>query len=312
MAATDRAREVSGATSGMTGVTLAGAATGARPRGTAWRRFRRNIPAMIGLAILVVLTLLGILAPLLTPHDPVQQDLSQALFTPSAENWLGTDHLGRDVLTRILFGTRITLFIGLAAVAIGMLIGIPLGVVSGYYGRWVDMGVQRLADTLFSFPAVLLALGLVAVLGVGLRNVIIAVGVSVVPIFIRLVRGQVLAVREEVYVEAAKALGGGDLRILARHVLANSWAPVIVQGTVSIGITILVAAGLGFLGLGVESPTPEWGTMLGDGRNYIYSHPHMTTFPGVVIFLAVLAFNLMGDGLRDALDPRLRTVEARQ
>ncbi len=281
------------------------------PRGAAWRRFRRNIPALIGLTILVIFTLLGTLAPVLTPHDPVQQNLSQALTTPSAEHWLGTDHLGRDVLTRILFGTRITLFIGLAAVGLGMLIGIPLGVVSGYYGRWVDMGVQRLADTLFSFPAVLLALGLVAVLGVGLRNVIIAVGVSVVPIFIRLVRGQVLSVREEVYVEAARALGGGDLRILSRHVLANSWAPVIVQGTVSIGITILVAAGLGFLGLGVESPTPEWGTMLGDGRNYIYSHPHMTTFPGVVIFLAVLAFNLMGDGLRDALDPRLRTLEAR-
>lgn len=282
------------------------------PRGAAWRRFRRNIPAMIGLAILVLLTILGILAPLITPHDPVQQNLAQALQTPSADNWLGTDHLGRDVLTRLLFGTRITLFIGLAAVAVGMLIGIPLGVVSGYYGRWVDMGVQRFADTLFSFPAVLLALGLVAVLGVGLRNVIIAVGVSVVPIFIRLVRGQVLAVREEVYVEAAKALGARDLRILLRHVLANSWAPVIVQATVSIGITILVAAGLGFLGLGVQSPTPEWGTMLGDGRNYIYSHPHMTTFPGVVIFLAVLAFNLMGDGLRDALDPRLRTLEARQ
>lgn len=297
---------------GESGVRGLGPASGARPRGAAWRRFRRNIPALIGLGILLLLTLLGILAPLLTPHDSVRQDLSIVLLTPSAEHWLGTDHLGRDVLTRILYGTRVTLFIGLAAVALGMLIGIPLGVVSGYYGRWVDLGVQRLADTLFSFPAVLLALGLVAVLGVGLRNVIIAVGVSVVPIFIRLVRGQVLAVREEVYVEAARALGAGDLRILTRHVLANSWAPVIVQGTVSIGITILVAAGLGFLGLGVESPTPEWGTMLGDGRNYIFSHPHMTTFPGVVIFLAVLAFNLMGDGLRDALDPRLRTVEARQ
>jgi ABC-type dipeptide/oligopeptide/nickel transport system permease subunit len=286
--------------------------TAPRTGGTPWRRFRRHVPGMLGLGILVVFILLAILAPLLTSHDPVRQDLAAALQTPSTEHWLGTDHLGRDVFTRILYGTRVTLFVGLAAVGVGLLVGVPLGLVSGYYGRWVDMGIQRIADLMFAFPAVLLALGLVAVLGIGLRNVIIAVGVSVVPIFIRLVRGQVLSVREEVYVEAAHALGGGDLRILFRHVLTNSWAPVIVQSTVSIGITILVAAGLGFLGLGVQAPTPEWGTMLGEGRNYIYSHPHMTTFPGVAIFLAVLAFNLIGDGLRDAFDPRLRTMEVRQ
>jgi ABC-type dipeptide/oligopeptide/nickel transport system permease subunit len=278
----------------------------------AWRRFRRHKPAMIGLVILVGYTLLAVFAPWITPHDPVQQSLIQSLETPSREFWFGTDHLGRDVFTRIIYGTRISMLIGVAAVSFGMVIGIPLGVVSGYYGGWVDMIVQRIADIMFSFPSILLALALVAVLGVGVRNVIVAVGVAMIPIFIRLVRGQVLAVREEVYVEAARAIGGGDLRILTKHVLANSWAPIIVQATISLGITILVAAGLGFLGLGVQAPTPEWGSMLGEGRRYIYSHPHMTTYPGLAIFLAVLAFNLMGDGLRDALDPRLRAMEARQ
>jgi ABC-type dipeptide/oligopeptide/nickel transport system permease subunit len=278
----------------------------------AWRRFRRHKPAMIGLVILVGYTLLAVFAPWITPHDPVQQSLIQSLETPSREFWFGTDHLGRDVFTRIIYGTRISMLIGVAAVSFGMVIGIPLGVVSGYYGGWVDMIVQRIADIMFSFPSILLALALVAVLGVGVRNVIVAVGVAMIPIFIRLVRGQVLAVREEVYVEAARAIGGGDLRILTKHVLANSWAPIIVQATISLGITILVAAGLGFLGLGVQAPTPEWGSMLGEGRRYIYSHPHMTTYPGLAIFLAVLAFNLMGDGLRDALDPRLRAMETRQ
>jgi ABC-type dipeptide/oligopeptide/nickel transport system permease subunit len=276
----------------------------------AWGRFRKHKPAMLGLIILVTYTLLAIFAPWVTPHDPVRQELIQSLQTPSAEFWLGTDHLGRDVLTRILYGTRISLFIGLAAVAVGMAIGVPLGVISGYYGRGPDMIIQRIADIMFSFPSILLALALVAVLGVGLNNVVIAVGIAIIPIFIRLVRGQVLAVREEAYVDAARAIGASDLRILTRHVLANSWAPIIVQATISIGITILVAAGLGFLGLGVPSPTPEWGAMLGEGRNYIYSHPHMSTFPGLAIFLAVIAFNLMGDGLRDALDPRLRALEA--
>lgn len=276
----------------------------------AWGRFRKHKPAMLGALILVLYTLLAIFAPWVTPHDPVQQQLAQSLQTPSTEFWLGTDHLGRDVLTRILYGTRISLFIGIAAVTVGMAVGIPLGVVSGYYGRATDMVIQRVADIMFSFPSILLALALVAVLGVGLNNVIVAVGVAIVPIFIRLVRGQVLSVREEVYVDAARAIGASDIRILIRHVLANSWAPIIVQATISIGITILVAAGLGFLGLGVPSPTPEWGAMLGEGRNYIYSHPHMSTFPGLAIFLAVIAFNLMGDGLRDALDPRLRALEA--
>ena len=278
----------------------------------AWRRFRRHTPAMVGLAVLLVFALLAIVAPWVSPHDPVRQDLINSLQTPSGEYWFGTDHLGRDILTRILFGTRISLLIGVVAVALGMAVGIPLGVVAGYYRGWPDMVISRITDILFAFPAILLALALVAILGVGLQNVIVAVGVSMVPIFIRIVRGSVLSIREETYVEAARAVGAGPLRILWRHVLANAWAPIIVQATVGVGITILLAAGIGFLGLGVQAPTPEWGSMLGEGRRYIFSHAHMTTFPGIAIFLAVLAFNLLGDGLRDALDPRLRTVEARQ
>ncbi len=275
----------------------------------AWRRFRRHTPAMVGLAVLLVFALLAIVAPWVSPHDPVRQDLINSLQTPSGEYWFGTDHLGRDILTRILFGTRISLLIGVVAVALGMAIGIPLGVVAGYYRGWPDMVISRITDILFAFPAILLALALVAILGVGLQNVIVAVGVSMVPIFIRIVRGSVLSIREETYVEAARAVGAGPLRILWRHVLANAWAPIIVQATVGVGITILLAAGIGFLGLGVQAPTPEWGSMLGEGRRYIFSHAHMTTFPGIAIFLAVLAFNLLGDGLRDALDPRLRVME---
>jgi ABC-type dipeptide/oligopeptide/nickel transport system permease subunit len=275
----------------------------------AWRRFRRHTPAMVGLAILLAFGIGSVLVPWLSPHDPTRQVLIQSLQAPSSEFWFGTDHLGRDVLTRILYGTRISLLIGVLAVGLGMVVGIPLGVVAGYYRGGADMVISRVTDILFAFPSILLALALVAILGVGLQNVIVAVGVSMVPIFIRIVRGTVLSVREETYVEAARAVGANDLRILSKHVLANSWAPIIVQATVGIGFTILLAAGIGFLGLGVQAPTPEWGAMLGEGRQYIFSHAHMTTYPGLAIFLAVLAFNLVGDGLRDALDPRLRVME---
>jgi peptide/nickel transport system permease protein len=188
-------------------------------------------------------------------------------------------------------------------------IGVPLGMVAGYYGGWADLAISRLADMMFAFTSILLALTLVAVLGVSLQNVIVAVGISVIPVIIRLVRSSVLSLREEPYVEAARALGAGNGRIIVRHVFRNSLTPVLVHGTLSIGVSILLAAGLGFLGLGVQSPTAEWGTMLGEGRQFIFSAPHMTTFPGIAIFLAILAFNLLGDGLRDALDPRMRTVD---
>jgi peptide/nickel transport system permease protein len=208
-----------------------------------------------------------------------------------------------------MYGARISLLIGVLAVGIGLVIGVPLGMIAGYYGGWADLAISRFADMMFAFTSILLALTLVAVLGVSLENVIIAVGISVVPVIIRLVRSSVLSLREEPYVEAARALGASNLRIITRHVFRNSLTPVLVHGTLSIGVSILLAAGLGFLGLGVQSPTAEWGTMLGEGRQFIFSAPHLTTFPGIAIFLAILAFNLLGDGLRDALDPRLRTVD---
>lgn len=275
----------------------------------AWSRFRHHTPAMIGLGIIVTFVVLAIFAPLISPYDPNAQNLSVAIQGPSAEHWLGTDQLGRDIATRLMYGARISLLIGVLAVSIGLVIGVPLGMIAGYYGGWADLAISRFADMMFAFTSILLALTLVAVLGVSLQNVIIAVGISVIPVIIRLVRSSVLSLREEPYVEAARALGASNLRIITRHVFRNSLTPVLVHGTLSIGVSILLAAGLGFLGLGVQSPTAEWGTMLGEGRQFIFSAPHLTTFPGIAIFLAILAFNLLGDGLRDALDPRMRTVD---
>jgi peptide/nickel transport system permease protein len=263
---------------------------------------------MAGLIILLVFLALGLLAPLISAYDPNRQDLAHALQPPHPEHLLGTDFLGRDVLTRLLYGARLTLVIGFLAVAVGGIVGVALGALSGYYGGWADIAVQRFTDILLSFPDFLLALSLVATLGVGIQNVVVAVGVTTVPLFIRVIRAQVLVVREQPYVEAARTAGSGALRILWKHVLANAWAPVIVLATVRLGFAILVASALGFLGLGVQPPTPEWGTMLGEGRNYIFNSPFLETFPGIAILLAVIAFNLLGDGLRDALDPRLRTL----
>jgi peptide/nickel transport system permease protein len=273
-----------------------------------WQRFRRHRTAMAGLVLLVALLVLALAAPLITSYDPERQSLSQALRPISWSHPLGTDHLGRDILARLLYGGRLSLMIGFLAVGLGVAIGVPLGAVSGFQGGFTDLVIQRLADILLSFPGFLLALSLVAILGVGLQNVIISVGISAVPSFIRLVRGSVLSIREQVYVQAADAIGQRRALIIFRHVLPNAMAPVIVQATLSLGFAILVAAGLGFLGLGVQPPTPEWGTMLGEGRQYIFRAPGLTTYPGLVIFLAVLGFNLFGDGLRDALDPRMPRV----
>jgi len=263
---------------------------------------------MAGLVLLVSLFALAVAAPLLTSHNPERQKLSEALRPLSPAHPLGTDHLGRDMLARLLYGGRLSLLIGFLAVGLGVVVGVPLGAVSGFRGGLTDLVIQRLADILLSFPGFLLALSLVAILGVGLRNVIISVGISAVPSFIRLVRGSVLSIREQVYVEAAHAIGQRRTVIIFWHVLPNAMAPVIVQATLSLGFAILVAAGLGFLGLGVQAPTPEWGTMLGEGRQYIFRAPGLTMYPGLVIFLAVLGFNLFGDGLRDALDPRMSRV----
>jgi len=271
-----------------------------------WAKLRRNKAALFGGILILVYVITALMAPLLFPGSPSAPNLIKSLERPSLEHLLGTDELGRSIIGRIIYGSRVSLLIAVGVVSFGLLIGVPLGLVSGYYRGKVDFILQRVTDTMLAFPGFLLALALVAVLGVGLKNTVISIGISMVPIYIRLVRGCALSVREEVYVEAARAVGTRDRVILLRHILPNVMVPITVQTSLGMGMAILFAAGLGFLGLGVQPPTPEWGTMLGSGRVYLFNSPHVATFPGIAIFLAVLGFNLLGDGLRDALDPRFR------
>lgn len=270
------------------------------------RHLRRNRAAMVGLVVLVAFLFCAILAPLLAPHDPTDTNFARALEKPSSEHILGTDELGRDVFSRILFGSRISLAIGLISVSIGLVIGVPLGAISGFYGGKFDLFMQRIIDILISFPGILLAIVVVTILGVGVENVMLAVGIASIPIYTRLVRGSVLTVKEEGYVAAARALGIGNGRIIVRHILPNCLGPIIVQSTFQVATAILWAAGLGFLGLGAQPPSPEWGAMLSKGREYIRVAHHLTTYPGLAILFMVLGFNLLGDGLRDALDPKSR------
>ncbi|MDR5710157.1 MAG: ABC transporter permease [Armatimonadota bacterium] len=271
-----------------------------------WRQLRRSRSAHLGLGILTTFALCGLLAPVLAPYDPYASDLERSLRPPSREHWLGTDELGRDILSRILYGARLSMGIGTIAVGIGVVLGVPIGLFSGYFGGWVDLVAQRVVDVLLAFPSTVLAILMVVILGVGLQNVMIAVGVVSVPTYARLVRAQVLSLKEQAFVEAARALGAGTGRILFRHLLPNTVAVLIVQTTLQVGSAILSAAALGFLGLGVQQPTAEWGAMLSTARQYIQLAPHTLVFPGLAILLTVLGFNLFGDGLRDALDPRLR------
>ncbi|HEY6103235.1 MAG TPA: ABC transporter permease [bacterium] len=271
------------------------------------RRLGRRRTAVVGLVILGVFAAGGILGPLVLPHDPNGADFEHVLLRPSTAHPLGTDQLGRDLLTRIIYGARVSFLIGFLAVAMSAAIGVPTGLISGYRGGLVDLGIQRCVDLLLAFPGFLLALTLIAVLGVGVTNVVVSVGLATAPVYIRLVRAIALYIKEQVYIEAARAIGVPESRIVTRHLLPNCLAPVIVQSTLQLGAAILTAAGLGFLGLGVKPPTPEWGTMLGEGQTYLFSSWYIATFPGIAIFLAVMAFNLLGDGLRDALDPRMRT-----
>lgn len=271
----------------------------------AWRKLAAHPSARIGVSILSIYAAAAVLGPLLFQFDPSRNDLARNFAPLSMQHPLGTDDLGRDELLMVVHGARYTLALGFLAVAVGLMIGIPIGSTSGYFGGRLDLLSQRFTDVLLAFPGILLALTLVAGLGVGLQNVVIAVGISSTPAFIRLSRASALSIRELPYVEAARASGASHLRILVRHVIPNSLAPLIVQASLQIGNAILVASGLGFLGLGVQKPTPEWGSMLGDSRSYIFAAPHLATIPGLSIFGAVLAFNLIGDALRDALDPRL-------
>jgi peptide/nickel transport system permease protein len=271
-----------------------------------WAKLRRNKAALFGGILILIYLATALLAPVLFPGNPSAPNLARSLERPSLEHPLGTDELGRSILGRIIYGSRVSLLIAVGVILVGLLVGVPLGLVSGYYGGKIDFGIQRVTDTMLAFPGFLLALALVAVLGVGLKNTVISVGISMVPMYIRLVRGCALSVREQVYVEAARAVGTRDVVILLRHILPNVMVPITVQTSLGMGMAILFAAGLGFLGVGVQPPTPEWGTMLGSGRVYLFNSPHVATFPGIAIFLAVLGFNLSGDGLRDVLDPRFR------
>jgi len=274
--------------------------------GRSWSKLKRNRAALAGGVMILIYVLCALLAPVFFSVSPTAPNLIKSLEPPSLEDPLGTDELGRSMLARIVFGTRISLLIAAGVVCLGIVFGIPLGLISGYYGGRIDFCIQRVTDMFLAFPGFLLALSLVAVLGVGLKNTVISIGISMVPIYVRLVRGCVLSVRQEVYVEAARAVGTRDRKILLRHILPNVMVPIIVQTSLGMGTGILFAAGLGFLGIGVQPPTPEWGAMLGSARVYIFNAPHASTFPGLAIFFAVLSFNLLGDGLRDALDPRFK------
>lgn len=275
---------------------------------TKWRRFTANRAAFASLLILIVLVAIATLLPLIVDlGDPNYMDLASALAGPSWQHPFGTDQLGRDIAVRIIYGARVSLLYGIGAAAFGVIIALPIGLVTSYIGGRTDLVTQRVIDVLFAFPPFLLALAFVAVLGTGLVNVIIAVGASTVPPMVRLIRSGVLAVKGEEYIDSARAVGCSNTRIIVRHILPNIIGPIIVQATLYIGLTIIAAAGLGFLGLGVQPPTAEWGTMLGESRDYIFNAPHLLAIPGLAIFIVVLAFNYVGDGLRDLLDPRATT-----
>lgn len=269
-------------------------------------QLRRNRGALIGLAVFLLLLALTLLSPLITPYDPLKMSATDYLKAPSATHPFGTDRYGRDILSRTLAGGRISLAVGLVSVIIAALGGTVLGAVAGYFGGLADGVIMRLVDMLLAFPGLLLALGIVALLGPGINNVILAVGISGVSGYARLVRSCVLAAREELYVEAARATGCHASRILWRHMLPNLVGPVIVLSTLDIAWAILTASSLSFLGLGAQPPTPEWGAMLNEGRGLLVEAPWLTIFPGLMIMLTVLSVNVFGDGLRDAVDPRMR------
>ena len=291
------------------GTTLApaGAARGRSTLSEAARMFRRSGSAMFGLALVVVLGAAAVLAPLLAPHDPDVIDTARRLARPlTPGHLLGTDEFGRDLLSRLLHGARTSLVVGLAATALAAAAGSVCGLLASFVGRWVDQLVMRSIDTLMAFPYFLLAIAIIATLGPGLVNGMVAVAIVNIPFYGRIVRATVLAVKQTEYVEAARALGVSELRLSLTHVLRNCLAPLIVAVTLNVGGMITALAGLSFLGLGVQPPTSDWGSMLSSSRQYMNVAPHVAALPGFAIFLAVLGFNLLGDGLRDALDPRLR------
>ena len=282
----------------------AGPVAAASPARRNLRAFLRHRGGVIGALLVLFFFVVALGADVLAPHDPLKQDLAQRLKPPSAAHWLGTDDFGRDVLSRVLHGSRVSLRLGLVAVAVALLVGGTIGLLAGYYGGAFDLLGMRVMDLMLAFPSILLSIVVVAILGPSLTNAMIAVGIMAVPQYARIVRGSVLAVRGLEYVQASRALGAADPRILARAILPNVAGPIIVTASLGLATAILDAAGLSFLGLGAQPPTPEWGSMLSQGRELVLVAPWVLTAPGIAVFLAVLGFNLVGDALRDLLDPR--------
>lgn len=292
------------ATSDAVSATPVDAAIAPRRAPRALRRILRRPPAILGAIVVVAFVAIAVLAPYLAPYDPAKPDFLAVRQAPSEAYRLGTDEIGRDVLSRLIFGARASLVAGVISVAIATAIGVPLGLLSGFYRGAVDEVIMRVTDALLSFPFLILAVALAAALGPSLTNAMIAIGIASTPTFVRLTRGQVLAVQAEDYVHAARGLGASDLRILAKHILPNAFTPILVQATLTIAQAIIAESSLSFLGLGVQPPTPSWGGMLNTAKNFLVQAPWMAIWPGISIFVTVLAFNLFGDGLRDAFDPR--------
>ena len=273
-----------------------------------WRRLKRNKMAVLGLIILIILVLLAVFADVIANYDNVviKQNLAHRLQGPSAAHWLGTDEFGRDIFARLVHGTRVSLQVGIVAVGISIVIGGILGAVAGYYGGKLDNTIMRIMDIFLAVPSILLAIAIVSALGPSIINLMLAISISSVPSYARIVRASVLSIRDQEFIEAAKAIGASNTRIIFRHIIPNSLAPVIVQATLGVASAILSTAGLSFIGLGIQPPAPEWGSMLSGGRQYLRYAWWVTTFPGVAIMITILSLNLLGDGLRDALDPRLK------
>jgi len=270
-----------------------------------WRKFKKQKTAIVAGVFICLFIITAIIGPYIVPYDPVQPDYEHILEGPTSKHWFGTDAYGRDIFSRVIVGSRISLAVGLSSVTFGAILGAFLGLISGYYGGWIDNLIMRIADVLFAFPGIILAIGIIAILGPGLYNVVFAVAIFSTPMFARIVRGSTLSIKETVYVEAAKSIGTKDKRIMFKHILPGTFSGIIVYFTMRIGTSILTASSLSFLGMGAQPPTPEWGAMLSSGRDYLGVASHITFFPGLAIFITVLAFNLLGDGLRDALDPKI-------
>ncbi len=272
----------------------------------AWRRLRRRRGAMLGLAVVLLFVVLALFAQWIAPQDPIATNWGAIRKAPGAAHWLGTDEIGRDVLSRVIWGSQASLLAGVASVSISLLLGVPIGLAAGFLGGFVDGLISRITDAFLACPFLILAIALAAFLGPSLTNAMIAIGVSATPIFVRLTRAQVINIKVEDYIEAARAVGNPPLRIALRHVMPNILAPLIVQATLAIAAAVIAEASLSFLGLGQQPPAPSWGSMLNTAKNYVDNAPWMAIWPGLSIFLLVLSFNLLGDGLRDALDPRQR------